>query len=122
MSTIAAGHGFRFESAVRPSTSRPVAVRLTRRGRIVLLAVFVGIVFCTLTVFGGQSAATDRAGAPVETRTVVVDEGDTLWAIASEIADPGEVREMIYHIQKLNALSSASLERGQELAVPMRQP
>jgi len=119
MSTIAAGHGFRFETARRTTAGRPSSVRLTRRGRLMLLAVFVAVVFVALTVFGGHSAATGEAGAPVETRTVVVGEGDTLWAIASEVAAPGEVREMIHHIQKLNALSSVSLQRGQELAVPV---
>ena len=55
----------------------------------------------------------------METTTVVVGEGDTLWGIASEVAEPGEVREMIHYIQELNALPSASLMLGQELAVPV---
>lgn len=116
MSTIAAAPGLGYRTA-RP-VARP-AVRLTRRGRVAVLLVFVGLTFAVLTVFGGQSAATDEAGVPVETRTVMVGEGDTLWGIASEIAEPGEVREVIHHIEELNALSGASLQRGQELAVPV---
>ncbi|HEX6248493.1 MAG TPA: LysM peptidoglycan-binding domain-containing protein [Nocardioidaceae bacterium] len=116
MSTIAAAHDFRFSGSRSARTS---SVRLTRRGRLTLLVLFVALAFVVLTVFGGQSAATGEAGEPVQTRTVVVGEGDTLWAIASEIAEPGEVREMIHHIRELNALPSASLMRGQELAVPV---
>ena len=80
---------------------------------------FVALVFAALTVFGGQSAATGEAGAPVPTRTVEVGPGDTLWGIASTVAEPGEVREMIHQIQELNALSGAALVAGQEIAVPV---
>jgi LysM repeat protein len=117
MSTIAAPHDFSFSHAGSPR--RTSHVRLTRRGRLTVLALFLGLAFVVLTVFGGTSAATGEAGEPVETRTVVVGAGDTLWGIASEIAEPGEVREMIHHIQELNALPSAGLMQGQELAVPV---
>ncbi len=141
MSSIAVGHGFGSAgTAVRrparraarcPATTSapagavsapaaaPSSVRLTRRGRLVLLVAFVVLVFTALTVFGAQSAATGEAGAPVETRTVVVGEGDTLWGIASTVAEPGGVREMIHQIEELNALSGAGLAMGQELAVPV---
>lgn len=114
MSTIAAAPNFGFAGPARTP-----GVRLTRRGRLTMLMLFLALAFVLFTVFGGQSAATNEAGQPVETRTVVVGEGDTLWAIASEVAEPGEVREMIHHIKELNALSSVSLTRGQELAVPV---
>lgn len=116
MSTMAAAHDFSFPRAGSTGTA---GVRLTRRGRVTLLLLFVGLAFALFTAFGGQSAATGEAGEPVETTTVVVGEGDTLWGIASEIAEPGEVREMIHYIEELNALPSASLMRGQELAVPV---
>lgn len=116
MSTMAAAHDFGFP---RTSTHRPGGVRLTRRGRLTLLVLFVGLAFALISLVGGQSAATGEAGQPVETRTVVVGEGDTLWGIASEIAEPGQVREIIHHIQQLNALPNAGLMQGQELAVPV---
>lgn len=116
MSTIAAAPQLRL---VRPRPATAPSVRLTRRGRLTLLVLFIGLLFVVFTVFGGQSAATGEAGEPVQTHTVVVGDGDTLWGIASEIAEPGEVREMVHHIRELNALPSASLMRGQELAVPI---
>ncbi|HET9500491.1 MAG TPA: LysM peptidoglycan-binding domain-containing protein [Marmoricola sp.] len=124
MSTIALSPGF---SGSRTAVRRPArsiathgtSLRLTRRGRLVFLVALVVLVFAALTVFGGQSAATDEAGAPVQTRTVEVAEGDTLWEIASTVAEPGEVREMIHQIQELNALSSAGVVVGQEIAVPV---
>jgi len=125
MSSIAVAHGFGTpRTAVRrPARSAaqttPASLRLTRRGRLVFLLAFVVLVLAALTVFGGQSAATDEAGVPVKTRTVEVAPGDTLWEIASTVAEPGEVREMIHQIQELNALSDAGLLVGQEIAVPV---
>ncbi|MDQ3616805.1 MAG: LysM peptidoglycan-binding domain-containing protein [Actinomycetota bacterium] len=101
-----------------PAPVEPAPVQLTRRGRLVLLVVFVAVVFAALTVLGGESAATGESGGPVKTRTVVVSEGDTLWGIASSVAAPGQVREVVYQIEELNALSSTGLIEGQRIAVP----
>ena len=49
----------------------------------------------------------------------MVGEGDTLWAIASDLAPDGEVREMVATIKELNALDSAMLVAGQTLYVPV---
>lgn len=119
MSTIAAAPGLSLGSARRSSAPRTSSVRLTRRGRLTVLALFVGLAFIVLSLLGDHSTATGEAGQPVETRTVVIGDGDTLWGIASEVAEPGEVREMIHYIQELNALPSVSLQRGQEIAVPV---
>lgn len=102
-----------------PPVPARAAVRLTRRGRLVLLALFLVLAAVALTVVGGSSAATRDAGAPVPTQTVVVTPGDTLWAIAADVADPGEVRSMVHRIAKLNALAGSSLQLGQEIAVPL---
>ena len=106
--------------AARPS-GRPASggqLRLTRRGRVVVTLLLLGLVLGAAVLFGGTSVATGDAGADVPTRTVVVGEGDTLWDIAGEVAAPGEVREMVHEIEKLNSLPGPALEVGQELAVP----
>ena len=124
MSTIAVAQGFGSTlTAVRRPARRPAAVpdqlRLTRRGRVLFLVALLAVVFAAFTVFGGQSAATGEPGTPVPTRIVEVGDGDTLWAIASTVAEPGQVREMIHQIKQLNALPSAALVEGQEIAVPV---
>ena len=119
MSTVAINPGFTHthtRTRRRPAT----AVRLTRRGQVVAVLLFLGLLLAVLTVYGSHSAATGEAGAPVATRTVEVGEGDTLWGIASEVAEPGQVRDMVHQIQELNAMSGASLQVGQEIAVPVR--
>ena len=119
MSSIAINPGFT-RGRTRPARSaRPASVRLTRRGRLVGVLLFLVLLMAVLTVYGSHSAATGEAGTPVPTRTVEVGAGDTLWGIASETAEPGHVREMVHQIQELNALSGAGLQVGQEIAVPL---
>lgn len=106
----------------RTATRRPARqpqVRLTRRGRVVITLLLLGLVLVAAVLLGGTSVATGDAGTDVPTRTVVVDEGDTLWQIAGEVAESGEVREMVHRIEKLNSLSGPALVEGQELAVPL---
>jgi len=79
----------------------------------------LALVLAALTVLGSHSAATDRPGAPVQTRTVEVGVGDTLWGIASDVAEPGEVRDMVHQIEELNAMPGPALTVGQEIAVPV---
>lgn len=105
---------------VSQSVARTTPMRLTRRGRVVLGALFLAVLLMMATVFGARSAATGETGTPVNTETVVVGSGDTLWGIASTVADPGHTREMMQRIKDLNALSSTTLQPGQELAVPVR--
>lgn len=93
-------------------------VRLTRRGRLVVL--FAALIFVLVLgiVLGGVSTASEEAGQERPTEVVVVDDGDTLWGIASEIAEDGQVRPMMKDIERLNALDSAALMVGQKLRIP----
>ena len=99
--------------------SAPAHVRLTRRGRLVALTVFLVAALGTLLTVGGFSAvATRDAGTPPSVRVVTVQPGDTLYGIAADVAAPGKIRETVHQIQELNSLSSSSLSEGQKLAVP----
>lgn len=89
--------------------------RLTRRGRLVVFVLgFMAIVALGL-VFAGGSVATRDAE---HTETIVVGPGDTLWDLASDLSEGGDVREMMRHIQQLNSLDSVDLASGQRLVVP----
>ena len=118
MSTVAINPGFT-RTHTRDRRRPAPAVRLTRRGRVVAVLLLLGLLLAVLTVYGSHSAATGEPGTPVPTRTVEVGEGDTLWGIASDVAEPGQVRDMVHQIQELNALSGSSLQVGQEIAVPV---
>lgn len=94
-------------------------VRLTRRGRLVVLLLSLVLVLSLGIMLAAGSVATERPGTPEPTQIVMVGTGDTLWGIASDLADDGDVRAMIQHIEDLNALDSSMLVAGQRLRVPI---
>lgn len=101
---------------------RPVSrgqVRLTRRGRLVVFAAMLAVVFAVVLALSGQSTASGESGEDVRTERIVVQPGDTLWTIAGQYADGGDVRETIDELEQLNALDTAMLRAGQELFVPV---
>jgi Tfp pilus assembly protein FimV len=104
----------------RPHVSRPRStVRLTPRGRIVVVVAALLVAFAVgVFVTAAGSVATQRPGTAEPTRIVQVGSGDTLWDIASDVANDGDVRSMMEEIKQLNALSSGDLQAGQRLVVP----
>ena len=119
--------GFRVpeEVAQRPSRRarpaskrRPAPARLTRRGRAVVTLGFLALVLALMVPFGGWATATLTGGTPDPVQVVEVQPGQTLYDIAGQVAKPGHVREMVYRIEELNSLPSASITEGQKLAIP----
>ena len=105
---------------VRKAAPRPVrtAVRLTRRGRLVLVFAFLSLAVALMIPMAGFATASLTGGTPEPVRVIEVGPGDTLYAIAAELAEPGEIREMVHRIQELNSLPGAQIDEGQKLAVP----
>jgi len=103
--------------------SRP-ALRLTRRGRVVVVVlVSLALVVAVLAgvLLGGGSAAAGEHATPVPVlaaRHHVVLPGETLWqiaAVADPAADPGDT---VVRITELNHLGSARLPVGLDLELP----
>src|SRR4051794_27051118 len=103
-----------------PTLRRPrPTVRLPRRGRVVVVLAALVVAFAIgVFVTAAGSVATQHPGTPEPTRIVQVGSGDTLWAIAADLADDGDVRAMMEQIRQLNALDSSVLQAGQRLVVP----
>ncbi|MEW1974770.1 LysM peptidoglycan-binding domain-containing protein [Microbacterium profundi] len=106
---------------VRTATGAATRLRLTTRGRRLLVALAalplaVGIGFAAIS--GGSALASGDSSTPVSFDTVTVMPGDTLWAIAEDVAPAEDPRTVISEIQKLNALNGGSLQVGQQLAIP----
>ena len=96
----------------------PAAVRLTRRGRLVLVLAFLGLAVALMIPMSGWATASLTGGSPEPVRVVEVAPGDTLYGIAAELAEPGEIRAMVHRIQELNSLPGGQISEGQKLAVP----
>ena len=101
--------------AMPARTSAPL--QLTARGRAVLLLLLLLVALVASLATGAVSlAGTSTTAAPV--RYVTVEAGQTLWAIAAEVAPSVDRRETIAQIRELNALASSAVQAGQQIAVP----
>jgi len=118
MSTIAispSGSSFAAASAARPARPR---LRLTRRGRaVLLLLVAVPLVLWLLVAqLNGGAATGSLEGGSVQ--IVMVQPGESLWAIAERVAPNADPRDVIDAIIAFNHLGSADVMAGQQIGIP----
>jgi LysM repeat protein len=93
-------------------------IRLTRRGRLALL---VAAVLCMLLGFSLGNTLSSTAGSvspPTASHSIVVQPGQTLWGIATQVAPHADPRATVQQIIVLNHLPSTGLQVGQALSVP----
>jgi hypothetical protein len=115
---------------------RPSAgVCLTRRGRlartllVLSLSIVLGAGFAMKAGAGDAgasgsdalSAAKINGSSDAKTYIVVtVAAGETLWSLASAMADGGDVQTLVADIASANSLSGVDVEAGQKLRVPVK--
>jgi hypothetical protein len=93
-------------------------VRLTGRGRVVVVGVLVALLAGLFALASQPGQAADSAGNP---RVAVVQPGDTLWSIASRY-EPGRDRfDTIDEIRRLNGLDDYTVHAGQHLVLPAQR-
>jgi Tfp pilus assembly protein FimV len=90
---------------------------VTRRGRILILAVVSLLLLAAFSIGRVSSRAAD-VPSPVDHRTVVVHAGDTLWSIAQRTAPHADPRVVVAEITHENHLGAESLRPGQLLVLP----
>ncbi|MHA3703362.1 LysM peptidoglycan-binding domain-containing protein [Jatrophihabitans sp. YIM 134969] len=111
--TVAAGASC---AAVAPQPiAASSAVQLTRRGWTVLLgtAVAVAAVLVWLAYLSHPATTTGSAGGAAS--SVVVQQGDTLWSIASRVAPDRDPRAVVFDLQQANGLGDSTVVAGQVL-------
>jgi len=99
-------------------TPRPSTLRLTRRGRLVVLGAGLAAALGLGLWGAGLAVAGDH---PEQTSVVTVHPGQTLWDIASTAVartGEGDTGSMMSHLEALNHLDSSTLQVGQHLRVP----
>lgn len=111
----------------RPTTARehPGAaagvLRLTARGRVVVILVVLAAALAVFALQGAPAASSDIVHHQ-RTSTVVVSPGETVWDIARRVAPDADPRAVVAEIEELNSLADAgSIRVGQPLSVPRRQ-
>ena len=114
MSAISMDYGF----------SAPTShLRLTKRGRAVFttLAALPLVIAAFLFALNGGSASASLESSVqpgVEYTYVTIAAGQSLWALAEEIAPASDPRDVVNDILEFNGMSSAELFPGQRLALP----
>ncbi len=95
-----------------------MGVRLTRRGRLVLVTFLLALIGLAAAVAAPASEAADPAGPPA---TVVVHPGDTLWSIAGRCVPGRDPFGTIEEIRRLNELDGYTIHAGERLVLPRRR-
>ena len=93
----------------------PAPVRLTRRGRFVVLAFLIAVTGLAVVLVARPGNADDPTRPQP---TAVVHSGDTLWSIAESYAPHRDRRDTVEDIRRLNHLGGYTLEVGRRLRLP----
>lgn len=97
-------------------------LRIANRRRFITvisaLIFILGVVLSTASLMMVASA-----DAPVIWKEIIVEEGDTLWAIAKTISCESEdIRLKVHAIIDENKLAGATIHPGETLRVPISEP
>lgn len=101
-------------------------LRLTRRGRVVLIGIPLVLLAALILLLAGflnaPAKAADSAAdlAVTPTVSVTVQSGESLWAIAAAVAPERDPRDVIADIVQLNNLTAGAVLPGQQLFVPVK--
>lgn len=109
----------RMSTPSRPTRrAQPQPIRLTRRGRVVLIAfaaaTLLGLLLLTTHAVSAAATNSGHAGQ----RSVVARHGDTLWSIAVRTSPHTDPRVTVERLMKVNSLHSAEIQPGQRVWLP----
>ena len=108
----------------RPSAGLTRHGRLARTLLVLSLSIVLGAGFAMKAGAGNNdalSAAKINGSSDVKSYVVVtVAAGETLWSLASQMADGGDVQSLVAEIASANSLSGVDVEAGQKLRIPVK--
>ena len=102
---------------------------LTRRGRlartllVLSLSVVLGAGFAMNAGAGDALSAAKINGSSDSVKSyvvVTVASGETLWSLASQMADGGDVQALVADIASANSLKGVDVTAGQKLRIPVK--
>ncbi|MEY2877269.1 MAG: hypothetical protein RLZ24_696 [Actinomycetota bacterium] len=104
------------------SSTNPSGIRLNRRGRLARTFVVLSLAVVMASLFGLQAGAntSEPVNAPTSYIEVTAAPGDTLWSLATRMAEGGDVRALVDEIATVNSLATAELQAGQKVRIPLQ--
>ena len=111
-------------------SAQNTGLRLTTRGRqavrllrtLLIAAVVIGgaLLLATQSFSAAAVAEPEAETIGIDAEEVVVDEGQSLWTVASNLDLDRDTRDFLAEIAELNKLSTSTVHPGQTLDVPVR--
>jgi len=103
------------------SSTNPSGARLNRRGRLARTLLVLSLAVVMASLFGLQAGANTSETGKTQTSYIEVTAapGDTLWSLATRMADGGDVRALVDEIASVNSLATAELQAGQKVRIPL---
>ncbi len=115
MSSISPTADFGF---VRPARSGAARLRLTRRGRGVLLSLVCTPLVVVALVVGINAGGATASSSATPLTSVTVSSGESLWQLAHRIAPNSDPRDVVSDIMSVNQLATSDLFPGERLEIP----
>ena len=102
--------------------ANPSGIHLNRRGRLARTFVVLSLAVVMASLFGFQAGANTAETVKTQTSFIEVTAapGDTLWSLATRMADGGDIRALVDEIASVNSLATAELQAGQKVRIPLR--
>lgn len=107
------------------TTGHSTPIRLTRRGRTVVMSLAVGATLAALWGLAGHGEGARASSAPVHSaawrahaESIYVGDHDTLWSIAVRTRPHTDPRIVVQRIIDLNNLPGGIIQPGQHLFLP----
>lgn len=113
-------NSYRVSGTVARTSAHSPRLRLTNRGRAVLLAIAAAPLVVAAFAFAvnGGGAAASLGGSSDSFQYVTVGNGESLWQVAQQVAPNADPRDVIDQIVQLNQLASVDVFAGERLAIP----
>ena len=106
-------------ATIQTRTATKSGLRLTRRGRVVVLLALVTLLFAAFSLGRVGTEAAPQGAAPEPLAQTVVQPGETLWTVAKRVAPGHDPRGVIDRIAELNDLDNGdAVWAGQLLVLP----
>ena len=102
----------------RPVPGDSRGIRLTRRGRLAVVVSALALLVVGFSATGHVASQAASSTGVHHARTVTVQPGETLWAVAVRIAPHADPRLVVQRIAEINHLPGAQVAAGQQLVVP----
>jgi hypothetical protein len=118
MSAISVGSFGGYGVGTGTAPARHSHLRMTKRGRAVLLTIVATPLVLVAVAFGINAGGATATSSSTPLAKVTVVGGETLWAVAEQIAPRSDPRDVIADLESVNRLSSANIYPGEQLLIP----